>query len=102
MLLGRGFSFVSQPITLYLIVKHFTLSQQGFYYTFANILSVSIFLELSLGVVLTQFASHEFAHLFWKPDGSIAGDSEPLSRLISLARKSLKWYGCCRYCSLRY
>jgi len=93
MLLGRGFSFISQPITLYLIVKHFTLSQQGFYYTFANILSISVFLELSLGVVLTQFASHEFAHLSWKADGSLTGDSGHVSRLISMARKSLKWYG---------
>jgi len=93
MLLGRGFSFISQPVTIYLIAKHFTLSQQGFYYTFANILSVSIFLELSLGVVLTQFASHEFAYLSWRADGSLTGDSEHLSRIISLARKSLKWYG---------
>ncbi len=93
MLLGKSFSFISQPVTIYLIAKHFTLSQQGFYYTFANILSVSIFLELSLGVVLTQFASHEFAYLSWRVDGSLAGDSEHLSRLVSLARKSLKWYG---------
>lgn len=93
MLLGKGFSFISQPITIYLIAKYFTLSEQGFYYTFANILSVSIFLELSLGVVLIQFASHEFAYLSWRPDGSLTGGSEHLSRLISLARKSVKWYG---------
>jgi O-antigen/teichoic acid export membrane protein len=93
MLLGRGFSFISQPISMYLIAKYFTLSQQGFYYTFANILSVSIFLELSLGLVIMQFASHEFAYLSWRADGSLTGNSEHLSRLISLARKSLKWYG---------
>jgi len=93
MLLGRGFAFVAQPITLFLIAKHFNLTQQGFYYTFANILSVSVFLELSLGVVLTQFASHEYTRLSWTKGGSLEGDSQHLSRLVSIARKSLQWYG---------
>jgi len=92
-LLGRGFSFLSQPITLYLIAKFFSPSEQGYYYTFGSILSTSVFLELGLGFVLTQFASHEFAYLSWNSDGSLTGDENSLSRLLSILRKSLKWYG---------
>ena len=92
-LMGRGFSFFSQPITLYLIAKYFTAPEQGYYYTFGSILSASIFLELGLGVVLTQFASHEYAYLSWNADGSLSGDKDSLSRLLSILRKSLKWYG---------
>lgn len=92
-LIGRGFSFLSQPITLYLIAKYFTAPEQGYYYTFGSILSASVFLELGLGVVLTQFASHEFAYLSWNEDGSLLGDKDSLSRLLSILRKSLKWYG---------
>lgn len=92
-LIGRVFSFLSQPITLYLIAKFFSPSEQGYYYTFGSILSASIFLELGLGIVLTQFASHEYAFLIWKSDGSLTGDENSLSRLLTILRKSLKWYG---------
>lgn len=92
-LLGRSFSLFAQPVTIYLVASYFSKAEQGYYYTFANILTVSIFLELGLGYLLTQYASHEFAHLSWDEKGSLAGSSKNLSRLLSLARKALKWYG---------
>lgn len=92
-LAGKGISFVTQPITLYLIATYFTGTEQGYYYTFGSILSASIFIELGLGMVLTQYASHEFASLNWKNDGSLTGDTISLSRLISLMKKSIRWYG---------
>lgn len=92
-LLGRGVSFLTQPITIYLIARFFSPVEQGFYYTFANILSLSIFLELGLGVVITQFASHEFAYLHWTPNGALAGKVDPLARLVTILRKSFVWYG---------
>ena len=91
-LAGRGISIVVQPITLYLIAKNFTSVEQGYYYTFGSILSASVFLELGLGMVLTQFASHEFPLLNWG-SWSLRGDTVALSRLISLMKKSVTWYG---------
>jgi hypothetical protein len=92
-LTGKGISFIVQPITLYLIATYFTGIEQGYYYTFGSILSASIFLELGLGMVLTQYASHEFALLNWTDDGGLTGNTRALSRLISLIKKSIKWYG---------
>jgi hypothetical protein len=92
-LLGRSFSLFAQPLTIYLVASYFSKAEQGYYYTFANILTVSIFLELGLGYLLTQYASHEFAHLSWGEKGALFGSTEHLSRLLSLARKALKWYG---------
>ncbi|MCL4512114.1 MAG: hypothetical protein M1470_13805 [Bacteroidetes bacterium] len=92
-LLGRGFSLFSQPITLFLIARYFTPSIQGYYYTFFSVVATSVFLELGLGYVITQFASHEFAHLSWGEGGVLVGDEVPLSRLLSLLSKSMKWYG---------
>lgn len=92
-LLGRGLSFLSQPITLFLIARFFSPETQGFYYTFGSVLSASVFFELGLGYILTQFASHEFALLSWNMDGTLSGDRSSLSRLLSIIRKSLKWYG---------
>jgi hypothetical protein len=92
-LVGKGISFVVQPITLYFIAIYFTSAEQGYYYTFGSILSATIFFELGLGMVLTQYASHEFALLAWGENGRLQGDTIALSRLISLMKKSVKWYG---------
>lgn len=91
-LVGKGFSFIAAPLTLYLIVSYFSPFEQGYYYTFSSLLALSIFFELGLGVVVTHFASHEYANLSWTETGNLTGDSKALSRLISLLRKSLIWY----------
>lgn len=92
-LAGKGISFVTQPITLYLIATYFSSTEQGYYFTFGSILSATIFFELGLGMVLTQYASHEFATLNWGDHGKLTGDKIALSRLISLMKKAVKWYG---------
>lgn len=92
-LTGKGFSFITIPITLYLVATLLSPVEQGFYFTFSSLLGISIFFELGLGVVICQFASHEYANLSWHPDGSLSGDADSLARVISLIRKSLKWYG---------
>jgi O-antigen/teichoic acid export membrane protein len=48
--------------------------------------------ELGLGTVIIQFASHEWSNLSLDKYGYIKGDNNALSRLASLAKISLKWY----------
>lgn len=90
-LFGKMFSFVSAPLTIFLITTYFTSTVQGYYYTINSLLSLSIFFELGLGVVITQFASHEFANLEWN-NKKLEGEQSSLLRLVSLTKKSLKWY----------
>jgi len=92
-LLTRLWSVVSAPVTILLIVSHFSPELQGYYYTFANLLALQVFMELGLGTVIVQFASHEWAKLSLDKDGYIVGDEVALSRLTSLARLSFRWYG---------
>jgi hypothetical protein len=91
-LAGRGITLLSQPITLLLIGRFLSPSEQGFYFTFANIVFISILLELGLGTIITQFASHEFAHLHWMPSRRLGGEEVSLARILSLARKAIIWY----------
>lgn len=79
-------------VTALLIAWHFTPEIQGYYYTFGNILALQVFVELGLGIVLVQFTSHEWSRLGFDSAGRIVGDEEALSRLISIARVSSKWY----------
>lgn len=86
-------SFVLSPMLLYMVATHLSAVEQGYYFTLYSITSLAYFFELGLGMVITQFASHEFAHLRWTEDLQLEGDRIALSRLATLLSKSLKWYG---------
>lgn len=57
--LTRIWGIAAAPVTALLIAGKFTPQIQGYYYTFTNLLSLQIFVELGLGTVIIQFASHE-------------------------------------------
>ena len=88
----RVWAVVAGPISALLIATRFTPTVQGFYYTFGSILALQTFAELGIGVAVTQFASHEWAHLRVGATGAIEGDATALSRLASLTRIAMKWY----------
>jgi O-antigen/teichoic acid export membrane protein len=79
-------------VTLFLIARLFSPALQGFYYTFSTILALQIFVELGLGTVLVQFASHEWSLLNLDQRRQICGDKTALSRLMSLTQLAIKWY----------
>jgi hypothetical protein len=81
------------PITAIIVTAKFTPELQGFYYTFGPILALKTFVELGLGTVIVQFASHEWSRLSLNERGQIAGDPDALSRLASIVRFATKWYG---------
>lgn len=83
---GAGF------VTLYLLTTRLTIQEQGTYYTFANILGLQIFLELGLGFVVMQVASHEIAMLQIGESGVISGNPASKSRLATLLRGTVKIY----------
>ena len=91
--LGQAWSLFSGPITIFLVTRYFSPQTQGYFYTFAGVLGLSVFLELGFSQCIIQFASHEFARLRFGPGGALEGDAHARSRLISLGRLSLKWYG---------
>ena len=80
------------PVTMILIATCFTPELQGYYYTFANLLALQVFVEMGLGTVIIQFASHEWSKLSLNKEGKIVGDDIALSRLTSLTQIATKWY----------
>jgi O-antigen/teichoic acid export membrane protein len=89
---GKIWLLASGLLTTLLIALHFTSELQGYYYTFNAVLVVQVFAELGLSSVLVSFASHEWFKLHIDVQGRVAGDGPAQSRLISLARFSLRWY----------
>ena len=83
---------VSGPVTILLVASRFTPELQGYYYTFASLLALQVFVDLGLGTVIVQFASHEWAELGFDERGRIVGSAQALSRLVSLGQVALRWY----------
>jgi hypothetical protein len=91
-LIARGWRFLAGPIGLYIIIIRFSKVEQGFYYTLNSLLSLQIFFELGLLTVISQFASHEFAHLTWGKRGEVLGETESKDRFTDLLFRSNIWF----------
>lgn len=91
-LVNRGFSAFTGPVSIYLIARHLTREEQGYFFTFSSILGLQILFELGLGYVIMQCASHEKAHLEWTAAGTLEGDPKAKARLASLFRFAMKCY----------
>ena len=80
-------------VTLLFVAKFLSKVEQGYYYTFGSILAIQIFFELGLSNIIIQFVAHETANLTWINGVSFSGSVESSSRLSSLLRFTLRWFG---------
>ena len=91
-LFARIWGVCAGPVTALLIATKFTPEIQGYHYTFLAILAFQSAVDLGFGTVVIQFASHEWSKLNLNKSGHIIGDDDALSRLVSIANISMKWY----------
>lgn len=89
---ARFWQALSGLVTLFLITRFLTPSEQGYYYTFFSIVALQIVFELGFSFVILQLAAHERAYLTFLPDGRIEGDPVAHSRLASVLQKAVYWY----------
>ena len=92
-LYSRFWFLFAGPISLILIATKFSPDIQGFYYTFFSLISLLAFFELGSNHIITQFSSHEWAHLELDNQGNIIPkNKKAFARLICLGRFAFKWY----------
>jgi hypothetical protein len=89
---GKIWSMGAGLVTTLLIASFFPPEMQGYYYTFFSVLALQVFAELGLGIVISSYASHEWAKLAFDQHGNVTGDEDAFSRLTSLGRFALRWY----------
>lgn len=92
-LMGRAWGVVVGVITIVFIGHFLTPVAQGYYYTFASLIALQVFVELGLTYAIAQFASHEMAHLTWRGDGTVDGSPTNKKRLQSLLQFAMRWFG---------
>ncbi len=91
-IIARVWAMSAGLLTSYLIIKFFSPTIQGYYYTFLSLLAFQVFAELGLGVVISTFASHEWEKLVFNMDGNVVGSRSAKLRLVSLGRFSAQWF----------
>lgn len=78
-------------VTLTCIAFFLSPVEQGYYYTFASLAALSMFLDMGLSVVLVQVSAHEFVGLTWGKNGAVVGPNP--QRFLALLQKSFRWHG---------
>ena len=91
-LVSKFWSIISGPLTALLIANKFSPIIQGYYYTFATIIALQVFVELGFGTVTQQFISHEWSKLQLNKKGFIEGNLNSMSKFYSIAQLSFKWF----------
>lgn len=91
-ILARGWASVAGLVTVALIARFLSPSEQGYYYTFGSLIALQIVFELGFSFVILQMASHERAHLTISSADVISGDSVAHDRLASVLQKTVCWY----------
>jgi len=89
--LARAWASGAGLVLVVLVTTRLTAVEQGYFFTFQTLLTFQFVLELGFAVVLSQFASHEWAHLRLE-GGRIEGDPEAHARLVGMVRLARRWY----------
>jgi len=91
--LAKIWTMFAGPVRLFLIATRFSPIVQGYYYSFYSFLMFQSIFELGFSMVIIQFASHEWSELRMDERGHVTGNPDALSRLASLGRFSIFWFG---------
>jgi hypothetical protein len=88
-------------IAIPLIMTQLTAAEQVFYYAFASLAALQIFIELGMTGVVVQSLAHEVAHLELKTvsEPEWSGLMYNKSRLSSIVRFSAWWFGGAGICT---
>lgn len=89
---SKVFTILSSVVTIFIITKFLSATEQGFYYTFSSVLAIQLFFELGLNSVITQYTAHEVSFLTWESNAVLKGSTSHISRLSSLLHFAMKWY----------
>jgi O-antigen/teichoic acid export membrane protein len=89
--INRLFSLIKGPISAFVQILCLSPHDQGLWYTFGSLGALTTFAELGFTQIVTQFISHEYAHLSYD-NGKIRGSLQSLDKFFSLIRYAILFY----------
>ena len=91
-IMARSWTILSGALTILLIARFLSPTEQGYYYTFSSLVALQTVFELGFSFVVLQLAAHESSRLQILESGRISGGDAAHSRLASVLQKSVRWY----------
>ena len=91
-LLTRFVQLAAAPVTLWMVATRRPLAEQGLYFVFWNIQGLTQLMELGVGNLVVNHASHESPHITLGMRGAVTGDPSARSRLLVMLRDAQRWY----------
>jgi hypothetical protein len=91
-ILIRVWGIIKSPFSILFLITYLTPIEQGYWYSFISLGALTAFAELGFTNIVTQFVSHEYAHLSLSPGGVLEGDTRQIERFSSLVRFALRVY----------
>ncbi|MCM1321747.1 MAG: hypothetical protein NC041_09700 [Bacteroides sp.] len=88
--INLAWRLVSGPLSLLLIPLYLSPEQQGYWYLFGSIATMSTFADLGFSNIILQFSAHGFAFLSIK-EKLLAGEEKYIQQLGSFFRFVVKW-----------
>lgn len=90
--LSRFISLITGPITVLNVSVSLDSTFQGYYYTFYSLLSLQMFAELGLGVVIQNFVGTEYSFLSFNKKGFLIGKISSLDRIKRILRMAFIYF----------
>lgn len=89
--INQAWRIISGPAILLLVPLYLSAAEQGYWYTFTSLAALSVFADLGFGMIILQFAAHEFTGLSFTEKNIILGETDKVQRLASFFRFSVIW-----------
>ena len=87
---ARLVSTITSPLAALLVVHFLTLAEQGYWFTFLGIVTMTNYAEMGMGQVILQFAAHEVGRSSGEVEDQVSHNDK---RLKSILRISLIFGG---------
>ncbi|HJQ67357.1 MAG TPA: hypothetical protein VKA70_00180 [Blastocatellia bacterium] len=82
---ARLVSTVTSPVSALLVVHFLTLAEQGYWFTFLGIVTMTNYAEMGMGQVILQFAAHEAGRPGGEPGDQLSHDNRRLKSILRTA-----------------
>lgn len=91
-LLATVITSIGGPLVLFFVTIYLSPVEQGYFYTFASLAGLTVFVELGVAQTISVSISHLASRLQFQKQGTLSAPHEVLGKLSAHFRFYLLWY----------
>lgn len=90
--LATAITSIGGPLVLFLVASYLSPIEQGYFYTFASLAGLTVFVELGVAQAVSVNISHLASRLHFQKQGTLSAPPAVLEKLSAHLRFYLLWY----------